>query len=51
MAQFKVAERFVSINGESARAGELAILIAVTAIQNGQMKRIRNMSCFPMRSL
>ena len=27
MAQFKVAERFVSINGESARAGELAVFI------------------------
>ena len=30
MAKFKVAERFVSINGESVRAGELAVFIRFT---------------------
>ena len=30
MAKFKVAERFVSINGESVKAGELAVFIRFT---------------------
>ena len=32
MAKYKVAERFVSINGESVKAGELAVFIRFTGL-------------------
>lgn len=34
MAKFKVAERFVSINGESVKAGELAVFYSFYRLQS-----------------